>query len=134
MPTPFGLVRSGVAPDHPETKVATHAAYQRLVFVLPDHDVVVLRKACASRVWLPVQNVVHHFTDLAADPRFRFFGNVTVDKDVSVDELRSNYDAVVLAYGAESDRGLDLPGEVRSSAKAVQPRPVLAAPRSCVHK
>ncbi len=76
---------------------------------------------------LSVQNVVHHFTDLAADPRFRFFGNVTVDKDVSVDELRSNYDAVVLAYGAESDRGLDLPGEVRSSAKAVQPRPGLAA-------
>lgn len=23
LPTPFGLVRSGVAPDHPETKVRT---------------------------------------------------------------------------------------------------------------
>lgn len=23
LPTPFGLVRSGVAPDHPETKVGT---------------------------------------------------------------------------------------------------------------
>jgi hypothetical protein len=24
LPTPFGLVRSGVAPDHPETKVSNH--------------------------------------------------------------------------------------------------------------
>ena len=65
-------------------------------------------------LFLPVlQNVIHNFQSLAADPRCRFFGNVTVGSDVSVNDLRSSYDAVVLAYGAESDRSLNIPGEVR---------------------
>ena len=58
--------------------------------------------------------MIHHFTQLAADRRCSFFGNVTVDTDVSIEELRSRYDAVVLAYGAESDRRLGVPGEVRA--------------------
>ena len=60
-----------------------------------------------------MQNVIHQFTKLAGDPRCNFFGGVTAGRDVNVDELRSRYNAVVLAYGAESDRHLNVPGEVR---------------------
>ncbi|KAG8058710.1 hypothetical protein GUJ93_ZPchr0002g25058 [Zizania palustris] len=76
LPTPFGLVRSGVAPDHPETKI-----------------------------------VVNQFSRVAANGRCSFYGNVTVGSDVSVSELQKIYDVVVLAYGAESDRSLGIPGE-----------------------
>jgi ferredoxin--NADP+ reductase len=40
-----------------------------------------------------------------------FIGNVTVGRDVSVDELLGLYDAVVLAIGAPHDRKLGIPGE-----------------------
>lgn len=76
LPSPFGLVRTGVAPDHGDTK-----------------------------------NVINQFTRIAQDPRVNFFGNVCVGKDVSVEELRGIYSLVVLAYGAESDRKLNIPGE-----------------------
>jgi adrenodoxin-NADP+ reductase len=76
LPTPFGLVRSGVAPDHPDTK-----------------------------------NVENRFTSVAENPSVRFLGNVCVGKSVSVDELLDMYHAVVLAYGAGSDRQLQIPGE-----------------------
>ncbi|KAE8775663.1 adrenodoxin oxidoreductase, mitochondrial [Hordeum vulgare] len=76
LPTPFGLVRSGVAPDHPETKI-----------------------------------VVNQFSRVAVNPRYSFFGNVTLGSDVSLPELRKTYDVVVLAYGAESDRSFGIPGE-----------------------
>ncbi|CAN0897197.1 NADPH:adrenodoxin oxidoreductase, mitochondrial [Linum grandiflorum] len=77
LPTPFGLVRSGVAPDHPETKIVTNQF---------------------SRVF--TQN-----------ERCSFFGNVALGSSVSLSELRDLYDVVVLAYGAESDRDLGIPGE-----------------------
>ncbi|XP_006647158.1 NADPH:adrenodoxin oxidoreductase, mitochondrial [Oryza brachyantha] len=76
LPTPFGLVRSGVAPDHPETKI-----------------------------------VVNQFSRVAANGRCSFYGNVTLGRDLSLSELRKIYDVVVLAYGAESDRSLGIPGE-----------------------
>ncbi|KAF3457909.1 hypothetical protein FNV43_RR02570 [Rhamnella rubrinervis] len=76
LPTPFGLVRFGVAPDHPETK-----------------------------------NVINQFSRVAENDRFTFFGNVTLGSSVSLSELRELYDVVVLAYGAESDRVLGIPGE-----------------------
>ena len=44
-------------------------------------------------------------------PKCSFHGNVTVGKDVSVEELRQLFHAVVLAYGAEADRPLGIPGE-----------------------
>lgn len=82
LPTPFGLVRYGVAPDHPEVK-----------------------------------NVQNDFSTLFEDTtesneavNVRFFGNVKVGWDVTVAELRSVYDAVLLAYGCESDQKLILPG------------------------
>ncbi|PNH02136.1 NADPH:adrenodoxin oxidoreductase, mitochondrial [Tetrabaena socialis] len=76
LPTPFGLVRSGVAPDHQDTK-----------------------------------NVIRQFSDVAADPRVTFLGNVAVGRDVELAELRRLHHAVVLSYGAESDRRLGIPGE-----------------------
>jgi ferredoxin--NADP+ reductase len=41
----------------------------------------------------------------------RFLGNVNVGVDVSVEELHSCYDAVILTYGASRDRRLGIPGE-----------------------
>ena len=75
-PRSAGLVRSGVAPDHPEVK-----------------------------------SVHHDFEQVAADPRVRFLGNVRLGKDFSLAELSRHYNAVVLAYGAASDRSLGVPGE-----------------------
>ncbi|XP_065850687.1 NADPH:adrenodoxin oxidoreductase, mitochondrial isoform X2 [Euphorbia lathyris] len=43
--------------------------------------------------------------------RCSFFGNVTLGSSVSLPELRELYHVVVLAYGAESDRALGIPGE-----------------------
>lgn len=40
----------------------------------------------------------------------RFFGNVEVGTDVSVEELKSRYSALVFAYGADKDRTFNLPG------------------------
>lgn len=76
LPTPYGLVRGGVAPDHPKIKSVTRV-----------------------------------YEKVAAHPAFRFFGNVTAGRDVSADELRRHYHAVVWSVGAESDRTLDIPGE-----------------------
>lgn len=76
LPTPFGLVRSGVAPDHQETKV-----------------------------------VINQFSRVGLNERCSFFGNVNLGSSVSLSELREMYNVVVLAYGAESDRDLGVPGE-----------------------
>uniref|UniRef100_A0A1J3J7Z7 NADPH:adrenodoxin oxidoreductase, mitochondrial n=1 Tax=Noccaea caerulescens TaxID=107243 RepID=A0A1J3J7Z7_NOCCA len=76
LPTPFGLVRSGVAPDHPETKI-----------------------------------VMNQFSRVAQHERCSFYGNVKLGSDLSLSELRDLYHVVVLAYGAESDRDLGIPGE-----------------------
>ncbi len=76
LPTPWGLVRSGVAPDHPKIK-----------------------------------SISAQFDKTAADPRFRFFGNVAVGDHVQSAELAQRYDAVIYAHGAQSDRPLGIPGE-----------------------
>jgi ferredoxin--NADP+ reductase len=76
LPTPWGLVRLGVAPDHPNIKAV-------------------------SRV----------FEKTAQRPGFRFLGNVDVGRDVSHEELVALYDAVVYAFGAQTDRRLGIPGE-----------------------
>lgn len=73
LPTPYGLVRYGVAPDHPEVK-----------------------------------SVTSDFDSVFGSPQVRYFGNVTVGKDVAVDSLLRNYDGVILAYGASKDRLLRL--------------------------
>jgi ferredoxin--NADP+ reductase len=76
LPTPWGLVRSGVAPDHPKIKTV-------------------------SKV----------FEQIAKEPNFRLFANVELGKDVSLKDLRDQYDAVVLATGASRGRKLGIPGE-----------------------
>lgn len=76
LPVPFGLVRFGVAPDHPEVK-----------------------------------NVINTFTKTAENPKFRFFGNLTLGKDVTLNQLREAYDVVLLSYGADIDATLNIPGE-----------------------
>jgi ferredoxin--NADP+ reductase len=43
--------------------------------------------------------------------RVSFFGNIEVGRDVSLEELMSLYDVVVLATGASRDRHLSIPGE-----------------------
>ena len=51
------------------------------------------------------------FDRIATTPGFRFIGGVGVGRDVTIDELRESYDAVVLATGADVSRSLDVPGE-----------------------
>lgn len=76
LPTPYGLIRGGVAPDHAKTK-----------------------------------NVSRAYEKTARDPRVRYYGNVAMGPDVSLDVLRETYDAVVLATGAAVDRPLGVPGD-----------------------
>jgi ferredoxin--NADP+ reductase len=76
LPTPWGLVRSGVAPDHPKIKT-----------------------------------VAKVFEKISDDPRFRLIANVELGKDVTLDELQTQYDAVVLSIGADLGRSLGISGE-----------------------
>ena len=76
LPTPWGLVRSGVAPDHPKIKSVTRV-----------------------------------YEKTAAHPRFRFFGNVELGRDISREELAERYHAIVYATGSPADRPLEIPGE-----------------------
>ncbi|MGO9360215.1 MAG: FAD-dependent oxidoreductase [Xanthobacteraceae bacterium] len=76
LPVPYGLVRFGVAPDHPKLKLVTAA-----------------------------------FDKIATAPGFRFVGGVAVGCDVTVDELRDSYDAVIIATGADISRSLGIAGE-----------------------
>jgi ferredoxin--NADP+ reductase len=42
---------------------------------------------------------------------FRFFGNVRIGKDISVDELKSYYHQLMFTTGAPTDKPLRIPGE-----------------------
>jgi ferredoxin--NADP+ reductase len=46
-----------------------------------------------------------------ADPRVRFFGNVTYGVDLHHKELKRYYDQIVYAVGAQADRRMSIPGE-----------------------
>src|SRR5437870_7747097 len=76
LPTPWGLVRLGVAPDHPKLKTVSRA-----------------------------------FERIAAKPGFRFLCNVEVGRDLSHADLVRLYDAVIYAFGSQTDRRLGVPGE-----------------------
>lgn len=65
--------------------------------VAPDHPEV---KVCQER-----------FDDVAASPNFKFIGNTRVGTDVSLRDLRENYNSLVFAYGSSEDRTLGIPGE-----------------------
>ncbi|HKN45713.1 MAG TPA: FAD-dependent oxidoreductase [Propionibacteriaceae bacterium] len=44
-------------------------------------------------------------------PSVRFYGDVAIGADLSVAELRESVDCVIYAYGAGTDRRLEIPGE-----------------------
>ena len=76
LPTPWGLVRSGVAPDHPKIKTV-------------------------SKVFEKVANAGN----------FRLFGDVELGTDISIEQLKEMYDAVVIATGSAIGKKLGIPGE-----------------------
>ena len=76
LPTPWGLVRSGVAPDHPKIKTV-------------------------SKV----------FEKIANTPGFRLFANVELGSDLTIEQLKERYDAVVIATGSARGKKLGIPGE-----------------------
>ncbi|MDP6343098.1 MAG: FAD-dependent oxidoreductase [Alphaproteobacteria bacterium] len=57
------------------------------------------------------KKVSRNFDKTAGHESVRYFGNIEVGRDISVEELRSIYDAVVFAIGAPFDRKLGIPGE-----------------------
>jgi len=76
LPTPWGLVRSGVAPDHPKIKT-----------------------------------VAKVFEKVANEANFRLFANVELGSDVTIEQLKEKYDAVVIATGTALGKKLGIPGE-----------------------
>jgi ferredoxin--NADP+ reductase len=76
LPTPWGLVRSGVAPDHPKIK-----------------------------------SVAKVFEKIANTEGFRLFANVELGRDLTIEELKERYDAVVIATGSAIGKKLGIPGE-----------------------
>lgn len=75
LPAPYGLVRYGVAPDHPRIK-----------------------------------EIVKALKRVLSGEQIRFIGNVDFGTDVTFEQLREHYDAVIVATGAMADRPLDIPG------------------------
>lgn len=76
LPTPYGLVRFGVAPDHPKIKSVTKL-----------------------------------YSKALAQDNARYFGGVTLGKDIMLEDLREHYDAIIYTVGASSDRSLGIAGE-----------------------
>jgi len=81
LPVPFGLVRFGVAPDHPEVK-NVESTFAKVAESKP----------------------VRFFGDVSV-------GDLGRDDGIRLADLRLAYDAVVLAHGAAEDRALGIPGE-----------------------
>ena len=75
LPAPYGLVRYGVAPDHPRIKGIVNALRE----VLDSGDI-------------------------------RVFGNVRYGTDITLDDLKRHYNAVIFSTGAVRDAPLEMPG------------------------
>ncbi|MYA63234.1 MAG: NADP oxidoreductase, partial [Gemmatimonadetes bacterium] len=65
-----------------------------------------------------IKSVARVYAKILARGEVRYFGNVTLGKDISVDELRARYDQIVYAVGAQSARRLGIPGEDLSGSHA----------------
>ncbi len=76
LPTPFGLVRGGVAPDHQNIKAVTRV-----------------------------------YDKIAEHPEFRFYGNIEFGRELTHEDLRAYYHAVIYAVGARTDKRLGIPRE-----------------------
>jgi len=83
LPAPYGLIRYGVAPDHPRIKGIVTSLHEMLD-AFPETG--------------------------SARRTIRFIGNVEVGRDIALDELRERYHGVILATGALRDAALDIPG------------------------
>ena len=75
LPAPYGLVRYGVAPDHPRIK-----------------------------------GIINALRDVLDTGRIRLFGNVRYGRDITLDDLKKHYNAVIFSTGAVRDAALDIPG------------------------
>ena len=75
LPAPYGLVRYGVAPDHPRIK-----------------------------------GIVTALREVLDTGRIRLFGNVLYGRDITLDDLKKHYNAVIFSTGAVRDADLDIPG------------------------
>jgi len=75
LPAPYGLVRYGVAPDHPRIK-----------------------------------GIVNALRDVLDSGDIRVFGNVRYGVDITLDDLKAHYNAVIFSTGAIKDADLDVPG------------------------
>ncbi|MGM7698647.1 FAD-dependent oxidoreductase [Microbacterium sp. A84] len=75
LPAPYGLVRYGVAPDHPRIK-----------------------------------GVINALRDVLDRGDIRIFGNVRFGEDITLEDLKKHYNAVIFATGAIRDTKLDIPG------------------------
>jgi len=75
LPAPYGLVRYGVAPDHPRIK-----------------------------------GIINALRDVLDAGGIRVFGNVNFGTDITLDDLKRHYHAVIFSTGAIRDADLDIPG------------------------
>ncbi|MET4702887.1 FAD-dependent oxidoreductase [Frigoribacterium sp. UYMn621] len=75
LPAPYGLVRYGVAPDHPRIK-----------------------------------GIITALREVLDTGRIRLFGNVLYGRDITLDDLKKHYNAVIFSTGAVRDADLDIPG------------------------
>jgi ferredoxin/flavodoxin---NADP+ reductase len=75
LPAPYGLVRYGVAPDHPRIK-----------------------------------GIITALREVLDTGRIRLFGNVLYGRDITLDDLKKHYNAVIFSTGAIRDADLDIPG------------------------
>jgi ferredoxin--NADP+ reductase len=60
---------------------------------------------------LQIKSIAATLADIYTHPRVRFLGNVGIGSDVALGELRTHYDAVIVACGASVDRRLGIPDE-----------------------
>lgn len=75
LPAPYGLVRYGVAPDHPRIK-----------------------------------GIITALREVLDSGKIRLFGNVLFGRDITLDDLKRHYNAVIFSTGAIRDSALDIPG------------------------
>ena len=75
LPAPYGLVRYGVAPDHPRIK-----------------------------------GIVSALREVLDSGKIRLFGNVSYGEDISLEDLKNHYHAVIFSTGAIEDADLKIPG------------------------
>ena len=75
LPAPYGLVRYGVAPDHPRIK-----------------------------------GIINALRDVLDSGQIRLFGNVSFGRDITLDDLKKHYNAVIFSTGSIRDAALSVPG------------------------